>query len=304
MNTTSSRTTSNKKVQKASDNPESYYAAKTLSYQADRLASRLDGMSETTNLIQMADTGISSVKSYLTQMKGLINNALANSDSTQRRDYGKQFNQLITQVRDVVDDSKYNGINLLYGNTETDVQFSSDYGISKLSVEGVNISAATGEVDASGELASSGVTSNVVVTNTDGTTTSVANSYALTYDNYGTGIIGVKSAGTNGDGWEIDWGSSNYATTLSDLEASIEKMTESLTSQSSVFGADLGVIAMREDFTNTQTTILNTGSDDLVLCDLNEESARMLALKNYQYFAIQCLSLSSTSAQQALSVIM
>jgi len=303
LSDTSERVASKVRVDSAIDDAENYYAAKTLTTMSEKMEYRLDGMSETSEVINSADNGITSIKAYITQMKGLIDDALATTDSDDRRDIGSQFNTLITQVRDMVQDSDYDGINLLYDNTATTVQFSASYNNSKLSVEGVNISAAAGGTDSAGELGSSSVTKSEIVTNTDGTTTVVTSSYALTFDNYGGGIVGIKSAGTSGDAWEIDWGSTDYDAILSDLEASLEDMEDSLSAQSTIFAADLAIISMREDFTESQTTILETGSDELTLADLNEDSARLLLLQTYQEVAVQCLSLSSYAAQQALSVL-
>ena len=48
--------------------------------------------------------------------------------------------------------------------------------------------------------------------------------------------------------------------------------------------------------------VLETGSDDLVLADMNEESANYLALQTRQQLAINSLSLASQSAQSVLSL--
>jgi flagellin-like hook-associated protein FlgL len=292
------------RVATAIDDAENYYAAQTLGFQSKRLEYRLDGMSETSSMVKAADNGITNVKGFISQMKGVIDSALATTDSGDRREYGLQFNELITQVRDMVKDSHHDGVNLLYDNMTTTVQFSASYGISQLSVEGVNISAADGEADLNGELGSSSITKRRVITNTDGTKTAVTDSFALTFDNGGKGVIGIKSAGTSGDDWEIDWGSTDYQATLSALEASLEDMEDSLSAQASIFAADLSIISMREDFTQDHMAVLDEGSGALTLTDLDEDSALILSLQNYQSVAIQCLSMSSYSAQQALSVLM
>jgi flagellin len=303
LSAATARVASNVRVASAIDDAENYYAAQTLSTESTKMTERLDGMSETSEVINSADNGITSVKGYITQMKGLIDDALATTSSSDRRELGKQFNVLITQIRNIAQDSDYNGINLLYNNDSTTVQFSASYNASKLSVEGVNISAAEGGSDASGEMGSSGVVYSQIATDASGNTFCATSTYALTFDNNGNNMVGIQSAGTSGDSWEIDWGSTNYQTTLSSLESSLETMTSSLNAHSKVLAADLSIITMREDFTNSHTTILDTGSDDLTLADLNEDSARILTIKTYQSMAVQCLSMSSYAAQQALSTL-
>jgi len=157
LETTTDRLSTGKKVASAIDNPTNYFAAENYIGRADALSSRLDSMSEATEMINAADNGITSIKAYLSQMKGIVNNALSNTDSDTRRSLGEQFNELIEQVRDVAKDSSYGGINLIYDNASTTVQFGENIGDSTLTLQGFNISAASGQLDSDGELGSSGV---------------------------------------------------------------------------------------------------------------------------------------------------
>ena len=62
------------------------------------LSSRLDSMGQAVQRIQAADNGISTIRSFISAMKGVVNNALGNTDSDARADLGKQFNELINQI--------------------------------------------------------------------------------------------------------------------------------------------------------------------------------------------------------------
>ncbi|HNX05026.1 MAG TPA: hypothetical protein PKI32_05965, partial [Opitutales bacterium] len=116
LNRTTDRVAKSQKVIKPSDNTTSYYAAKNLKWDAGIMDTRLDGMSESFQLIKTADNGITGIRGYVTQMQGLIDDALATSDSTERRQMGQEFNTLITQIREMTADSSYDGVNLLYNN--------------------------------------------------------------------------------------------------------------------------------------------------------------------------------------------
>ena len=182
---TTGRLSSGKSVASAIDNPTNYFAAQNYNDRADSLSGRLDGMSEATEQINAADNGITNIKSFLSQMKGVVNDALSNTDSEERRSLGEQFNELLLQMRDMANDSSYGGINLLYDNASTTVQFGEQIGDSTLTLQGFNISAASGQLDANGELGAS----SVVGTNGD--------AYALSVDIDGNDIVGIKSFGAH-----------------------------------------------------------------------------------------------------------
>ena len=76
--------------------------------------------------------------------------------------------------------------------------------------------------------------------------------------------------------------------------------------QSIKFASDLGnaysIIQTRQNFTDSLIDVLSTGADDLLLADMNEESANYLALQTRQQLAVNALSLASQSAQSVLSL--
>jgi flagellin-like hook-associated protein FlgL len=147
LETTTARLSSGKKVNSAVDNPTNYFAAENYNNRASALDGRLDTMSEAVQQINAADNGVTSIKSFLSQMKGLINNALSNTEGSERQALGEQFNELIVQIRDISKDSSYGGINLLYNNASTTVQFGESIGDSTLELQGFNVSAANGALE-------------------------------------------------------------------------------------------------------------------------------------------------------------
>ena len=82
----------------------------------------------------------------------------------------------------------------------------------------------------------------------------------------------------------------------------ISKGLDYLRSYTSSLGNNYSIIQTRQDFTEALIDVLETGSDNLVLADMNEESANYLALQTRQQLAINSLSLASQSAQSVLKL--
>ena len=70
----------------------------------------------------------------------------------------------------------------------------------------------------------------------------------------------------------------------------------------SELGTSYQIIQTRQNFTDGMIDILETGADDLVLADMNEESAQYLMLQTRQQLAINSLSLASQAAQSVLKL--
>jgi len=100
-----------------------------------------------------------------------------------------------------------------------------------------------------------------------------------------------------GEGWD---NADNKAleTALNAVDAAIN----TLRTWSSELGTNFSILQNRENFTEELVNVLTEGSDKLVLADMNEESANMLALQTRQQLAINSLSLASQAAQGILKL--
>ncbi|WP_373497777.1 hypothetical protein [Desulfococcus sp.] len=90
--------------------------------------------------------------------------------------------------------------------------------------------------------------------------------------------------------------SANVATSLESIQTALD----TLRTTSQTLSANLGVITARQEFTSNMMNTLQIGSDNLILADLNEEGANMLALQTQQQLSTSALSLSSQAAQAVL----
>jgi flagellin len=82
--------------------------------------------------------------------------------------------------------------------------------------------------------------------------------------------------------------------------AELDSATAALRTQASRFGSNLSIVQTRQDFTKNLISVLQTGADNLVLADTNEEGANMLALQTRQQLSSVALSLASQADQSVL----
>ncbi len=83
---------------------------------------------------------------------------------------------------------------------------------------------------------------------------------------------------------------------LSKLDASLKQIR----AQAATFGANNTVATTRQAFTKEAVNLLKQGADNLVVADLNEEGANLLALQTRQQLSTQALSLANQSDQAIL----
>ena len=163
--------------------------------------------------------------------------------TTDSKKYVEQFNTILNAYDYMVDDSSYQGINLLKGG-HMDVMFN-ETRTNSLRVQGNDISSQT---------------------------------------------IGIITR---------DWHSKDdIATSINEVKNamnSLRNITEAL-------GNSLSIIQTRMNFTDALTDILQTGADDLILADMNEESANYLALQTRNNLAVNALSLAAQSNNSVLKL--
>ena len=175
---TTERLATGKKVNAAIDNPTNFFAAVNLSDRAEGLSSRLDGIGQAVQTVKAADNGISTIRSFVSAMKGVVNNALGNTNGDEREALGRQFNELLVQVAQTASDASYQGVNLLQGNETNTVQFGETFDESKLDVLGFDLGGPGSDVDANGEVAAAAQTAVVEIASTASAVSVSASGYS------------------------------------------------------------------------------------------------------------------------------
>src|SRR5262249_22667976 len=128
-----------------------------------------------------------------------------------------------------------------------------------------------------------------VVFNEDGS--SFLNIAGVTFDSNGLGLTAVAGAGFQSDG--------DINTTLTQVDNALK----TLRTQASAFGSNLTTVQTRQDFTKNLINTLQTGADNLVLADTNQEGANLLALQTRQQLATTSLSLATQADQAILKIL-
>jgi flagellin-like hook-associated protein FlgL len=314
---TTNRLATGKKVSSAIDNPTNFFASVNLNDRAEGLSSRLDSMGQAVQRIQAADNGISTIRSFISAMKGVVNNALSNTDSNARADLGKQFNELINQIGTAATDSSYQGINLLNSNNDDGesetVQFNETFDQSTLEVKGFSIEvgsydSSTGVINSVGALATTvgigGAGINSITVAGAGAGIQGAALVLSTQDSStASGVQGYGTGANTLGGGTIDWSSSTYDVDLKHVISQLEVYDNELKTQASALANNLSTITTREEFSTNMINTLTEGADKLTLADLNEEGANLLALQTQNQLATQSLSLASQQSQSVLQLI-
>ena len=79
------------------------------------------------------------------------------------------------------------------------------------------------------------------------------------------------------------------------LIANVREAREELRNFGRTFASDLSILTTRTQFAEQTVNTLNSGSDDLVVTDQNENGANLLALQTRQQIQFSILSLTQRS---------
>lgn len=136
MTRTQTRLATGKRVNSALDNAINFFTSQGLDNRANDLSGLLDSMSNAINTIQAANNGITAITKLVQSAQSLVSQANQTSDTGTRATLSSQFDDLLDQIGFLADDSGFNGVNLLGGDSLT-VTFDED-GNSTADITGVD----------------------------------------------------------------------------------------------------------------------------------------------------------------------
>ncbi|HLH91908.1 MAG TPA: flagellin [Xanthobacteraceae bacterium] len=122
-------------------------------------------------------------------------------------------------------------------------------------------------------------------------TTSSLTIQGVKFNSAGLGLTAIS-----GNGFQDN---NNVTTTLTTIQTALT----TLRTQAASFGSNETTVEARKDFTKDLINTLQTGADNLVLADTNQEGANLLALQTRQQLSITSLSLASQADQAILKVL-
>jgi len=92
-------------------------------------------------------------------------------------------------------------------------------------------------------------------------------------------------------------------TDIDTIVSTVKSALNTVRSTSSSFGSNLSMVQNRQDFTKSMINTLQGGASELVLADVNEEAANLLALQTRQAMSQNSLSLANQANQSVLQLI-
>ena len=134
---TQERLSTGLKVNSAIDDAIAFFQARSLSDRASDLTLLKSSIDLGVNTVEVAAIGIESITGIVEQMKGLALAAKSDANTNNRSNAAVQFNDLMTQIDNLSNDSSFKGSNLIKGSpANLKVTFSED-GSSSLTISGI-----------------------------------------------------------------------------------------------------------------------------------------------------------------------
>jgi flagellin len=267
---TQERLASGLKINSAIDDALAFFKARNLNARASDLSTIKDQIANGISTIKAAVQGLESIEATLKQMKALAQSAVSSPESSTRAKLASQFNELRSQVDNLSEDAKFNGVNLLKNTTATFTP-----GADQLTVK-FNERTSTAAVN---QLLVSGL-------NTTDFQTIVARSAVAT------GTAGSTTV----------WGQTGTAaiTAINSAIRAIDSAMVTVRQASQTLGTNSSMLEIRRQFTENLINTLKGGASQLVNADLNEESANLLSLQTRQQLGTISLSIAQQSEQSVL----
>ena len=289
---TQGRLSTGLKVASAIDDAVAFFQSKALSDRAGDLSGKKDGIDQGISSLTTALQAVESAEDVFSQMKGLVLSAKSGS-AADRATLVIQFNELAVQNNNLVNDSSYQGLNLVNATANIlKVSFSEKTG-SVLNVAGANI-LVTNFAGLSGDASFNSL--SIGVLNVDGANLLVSNFVGLS--GAAPSVIATVLTGLS-IGWSAVSGS------ISLFDAAIDVLDSAITTirtNAATLGSNVSLLQTRLDFTTNYVNTLTGGSDKLTLADLNEEGANLVALQTRQQLATQALAFAGQAEQAVLQL--
>jgi flagellin len=263
---TQARLSTGLKVASAIDDAVAFFQSKALSDRAGDLTGKKDGIDQGISSLTTALQAVESAEDVFSQMKGLVLSAKSGS-AADRATLATQFNELAQQSNNLVNDSSYQGLNLVNATANIlKVSFSEKTG-SALNVDGANL----------------------MVSNFVGLSTFAASIAS-------TGITLFLDA-------SVSWSTVSNSISLFDNVIDIlDSAITTIRTNAATLGSNVSLLQTRLDFTTNYVNTLTGGSDKLTLADLNEEGANLVALQTRQQLATQALAFAGQAEQAVLQL--
>ena len=122
----------------------------------------------------------------------------------------------------------------------------------------------------------------------------------VTFNETGTSSLDLTGKASDSTGLAIAGTDVSSAANADTALTALSTALTSLRTTAASLGANLTTIQTRQQFTKATVNTLNTGADNLVLADINQEAANLLALQTRAQLSQSALSMSNQQDQSVL----
>tara|TARA_B100000674_G_scaffold154131_1_gene122947 strand:- start:237 stop:1064 length:828 start_codon:yes stop_codon:yes gene_type:complete len=144
---TQTRLSTGLRVSSAIDDAAAFFTARAFDNRASDLESLKSNIDLAISTIQAAIDGIDAITDIVQQAKGIASAAKATGDTNERSTLAVQFNELLSQINSIANDSTFNGLNLLQASPDNlAVEFNED-NTSNLTITGLDATTATSGIN-------------------------------------------------------------------------------------------------------------------------------------------------------------
>ncbi len=294
---TTLRLSTGRSVNSVSDGAVAFFRARALNNRANDLNDRKNDISQGVTALNTALEGTDAVDSLLKQLRGVVEGARS-STTTERQDANDQFLNILNQISELTNDTSYQGLNLL-NNTKNvlSVRFS-DRTQAIINIKGFDFNASTFSTRSifyhTGINGISFANAPTVFSRDGKVSSSVATVFSAFLGSVPeAAFVSFTNIGLNNE-------------RIASLDTFIKRIDQAISrvrSNAATLGNNAAVLETRLNFTTRYVARLQAGGDSLVLADLNEEGANLLALQTRQQLGVNGLSLASQQQQAVLSLI-
>ncbi|MCH9853851.1 MAG: hypothetical protein K0U45_10175 [Alphaproteobacteria bacterium] len=266
------------RINDVTDGAEGFFSARALDNRAEILLERRGGIDQGLSTLQATLDGIDALDELLGQLRGLVRQARSQS-AVERQETTRSYENVVEQFRLILNDTTYQGVNLL-NNTQTSLSIEfSDRDDSDIDINGVNILAS---IASDGGIFNTGLLSNIRNINTG---------FPATPPNQGLS-----------QGFSV-LSNANSLLAVDELERVLSDAQERLETRANSLGNNVAILQTRIDFTDSVSTELIAGADKITTADLNEEAANYTAIGTQYQIGVQSLATSAQRLQALLQVI-
>ncbi len=317
---TTERLSSGKRINNVLDGAVQFFRAKTLNDTAEDFAKLKDNIDQGVSAINAYLAGVQAIEQLLGQIKGLVD-ATRSQTQVERRSATIQFKELGKQIHNLIEDTKYNGVDLLARTSSSLLVRFGTRTTSLILIGGLNLNATGFRVPDNVSNATihrdqvdKAIFSNAVFDSFGnfhiskflkaGTNVSVYGG-GYSFDNVFTATTAHngQNASIIGRGFSnIGQNNSNYGAVDAILNT-INLAIDRIRSQAAYLGNSVGVLNVRLAYTKTFVNELQTGSEKITLADLNEEGANLVALQTRQQLGLQALKFATDSQKSILTLL-